>query len=209
MHGCTFALALQIKFPQNVSDGSNAVGLTTRPDSGSGKPSAGPPHGAPQTARIPSSFSSPCLEFKSAVPRITLGIERTDIRDEAGNLVMRVTDAKLVALRDAGLIEFHGRRRITHATLRLGVAPSSLNAKLRAGIRAKLPVAEDNRTVQRRFVAGGGVYFDVIHEQAWDDCRPLDNRCLDPGNQEYYGKPCTLGNGGFVGANERGGRDDE
>lgn len=121
---------------------------------------------------------------------------------------MRVTDAKLVALRDAGLIEFHGRRRVTHATLCLGVAPSSLNAKLRAGIRAKLPVAEDNRTVQRRFVAGGGVYFDVIHEQAWDDLRPLDNRCLDIRHPEFNRKPCTLGRGGYGGANERGGRDE-
>jgi hypothetical protein len=136
------------------------------------------------------------------VSKTLTDLSKTEVRDRLGKVIMRVSDAHLTALHGAGLLDFHGRRRITHATLRNGVSVASLHATLRAGVRNSLPIAEDNRTVQRRSVAGGGVYFTPIHEQAWDDQRNLDGRVAAPDGEEL--RPCTLGLGGYGGGNERG-----
>ena len=146
-------------------------GIQSQPGKGRGKPSA-PLSG--KNSKQAQSLSSPTAKI--------------EIRDRLGNSVMRVSDHQLESLYAAGLIDYCGRRRVTHAMIRNGVSVASINATLRAGMKSSLPVAEDNRTVQRTCVASGGVYFTQIHVDAWDDRRKLDG---------------TLGKGGYGGQNER------
>lgn len=166
-------LAFETEIADDVFGGGNVVGTQSQPRHGGGKPSASEPIGSDKNCVQAPSFSAPYPKFNCRVPRPLSEPQKTEVRDRLGKVIMRVADAKLEALHNAGLVEYRGRRHVTHAILRPGISVASLHATLRAGIRHTLPIAEDNRTVQRRSVAGGGTYFEIIHEAAWDDLRPL------------------------------------
>lgn len=91
--------------------------------------------------------------------------------------LLTVSDSQARSLNARGLIEFKGRRVITHAVLRNGVAMAAVKAALREHITHSVPVAEDNRTVRRVGVAGCGVYHEPIHVGEWDDGRSLNCNC--------------------------------
>jgi len=72
---------------------------------------------------------------------------RFEIRDRDGLLIMRLGEAALAACRDMALVDLVGRRngRVTHAVLRPGVSPDTLQASLRPG--GTVPRAADSYTV--------------------------------------------------------------
>jgi hypothetical protein len=93
----------------------------------------------------------------------------------------RVTESQARSLLALALVDPICRSRrgvIVGLRVRLGVSVAAINAALRQGAGNRLPVAEDNRTVRRVSVAGGGVYHEPIHVDEWDDGRQLDGRCL-------------------------------
>ena len=185
-------LAFEAEIGEDVFGGSDAVGDPPRPAHGNGNTPSGP-----ETANsaAPSLAPPPAQNHKmnSRLGRSVADL-RTDVRDRLGKTVMRVVDSQLEKLHEARLVELRGRRAVvTHAVIRNGVSVASLHATLRAGIRHELPIAEDNRTVQRRSVAGGGVYFQPIHEAAWDDGRNLDGRVAAHPEPGATVRPCTLG----------------
>lgn len=144
------------------------------------------PAAAGKTGRPDLPFSAPTPIFM--IRRVAV-VERLPIVPRTGDQPIRtVTEPQARSLMAMGLIEPVGRGRFIRALrIRAGVSIAAINAALRVGAGNRLPVAEDNRTVRRVGVAGGGIYHEPIHVAEWDDGRPLDNRCIEPGQAERLG----------------------
>lgn len=125
----------------------------------------------PLSPRTPTEILT--VQRVAAVERLSI-YSRTvpsDRRDDY-KPILTVTERQAESLRAHGLIEYKGRRIVTHALIANGATVHDLHAVLRQHIRETLPMAEDNQTV-RKVRVGGGIYHEPIHEQAWDDGRPL------------------------------------
>lgn len=144
------------------------------------------PAASGETGRPDLPFSAPTPIFM--IRRVAV-VERLPIVPRTGDQPIRtVTEPQARSLMAMGLIEPVGRGRFIRALrIRAGVAISTINAALRTGAGNRLPVAEDNRTVRRVGVPGGGIYHEPIHVDEWDDGRELDNRCIEPGQAAKLG----------------------
>lgn len=69
---------------------------------------------------------------------------------------------------DKKLVDPIGRHRVHSVRIKPGVAVATINSFLRAGVRDRLPVAEDSRTVSR-VSAGRGISYEFKEKvtQAW------------------------------------------
>lgn len=146
------------------------------------------PNGETRSAGIPK-------PSRAQTPIITVNIstrqEYLAIMPRSGGDPLRhVTEPQARSLLALALVDPICRSRrgvIVGLRVSLGVSIAAINAALRLGQGNRLPVAEDNRTVRRVSVAGGGVYHEPIHVNEWDDGRPLDNRCIEPGQRAQLG----------------------
>jgi hypothetical protein len=112
-------------------------------------------------------------------------VEHLNIMPRSGDEPLkRVTENQARSLMALALVDpvCKSRRGIIVALrIRLGVSVADINAALRLKGNNKLPIAEDNRTIRRVYVAGGGVYYEPMHVGEWDDGRDLDGRRMaDP-----------------------------
>jgi len=135
------------------------------------------PQGAPEQGH---SYTRPASEIIT-VRRVTVA-DRFPICDHNGKEILRVTETQAAKLIERRLIGFCGRsnRPIHQFRLKPGVAVASVRAVLREHVSERLPIAEDNRTIQR--VLEGGVHYEHIHEREWDDGRET---ATERGQREY------------------------
>lgn len=126
--------------------------------------------------------------FSAPIPKISLSASdgsksaRLPLLDRSGierDSITETTAERLLAL---GLVHGVGRRKTTALMLRPGVSMAAIKAALRSGIRERLPVAEDNRTVRRNTNVGGQCY-EPDHVAAWDDGRPLPEALRPRGDE--------------------------
>lgn len=78
-----------------------------------------------------------------------------------------MTEREAVVLIERQMVEQRGRGRVTSLVLRNGIAIAAIHAALRLGMRDRLPVAEDSRTV--RLVPGLAFTYEPHpkHVRAW------------------------------------------
>ena len=132
---------------------------------------ARPQLGRPDLYRHPSHSPTVLTFWRTAV------VERLPLMPHQGEVPERIlTEPQARSLLALGLIEAVGRGRIIRALkIREGRSVAEINAALRQGMGARLPIAADNRTV-RRVSEPGGTYFEPQHVAAWDDGRELGCR---------------------------------
>jgi hypothetical protein len=101
--------------------------------------------------------------------------EHLNIMPRAGDKPLRrVTEMQARSLMAYALVDpiCQSRRgSIVGLRIRNGITLAAINTALRVGAGNRLPRAEDNQTVRRVNVPGGGIYFEQCHVRAWSDGR--------------------------------------
>lgn len=88
--------------------------------------------------------------------------------DRIGNPLRTLTEAEWRCLHErGGLIElkFTRRGRLLHVILQTGIALATINAALRVGMRDRLPIAADSRTIE--IEPGMRTTFRFVRIKAW------------------------------------------
>jgi hypothetical protein len=98
--------------------------------------------------------------------------ETLPLEDGSGVVRMKVREKQASQLIEEQYVDPIGKKRIIALKLRPGVALATVSAVLHRGITARLPRADDSRTVIQVPIQGGA-YYEQIHVEAWKDNRRI------------------------------------